>query len=222
MCIKTDFFMTEISTNFICGICNGYMNDPVILRCNSQKLHIFGKKCIDKIFDKQKNKDFFHELKCPYCNISVKEPEKYIPLNDIFQYKNIELKCENKCGWVGKYVNYKEHFALCGIIKFTCVCGETMEEYKTNDHLKKECPEHTVKCDFCHNSMKREIFYKKNHGLPTRCLMCKKDIGMCTIKIHDNTECEYRNIKCHLCKKTIVFNEKEKHYNICPNSVVRK
>ena len=197
-------------SNYICKICKGVYNNPVLLSCG----HILCKECFN-----------LNNKKCLICNesnISIQsENPRFLTLylskkmckckNELcgkkFSIQNILshlkecpkelISCKYDCGNQILRENLENHEKNCEFRPFFCnYCGKNVEKFKyLENHLEKECEKNFIKCEFC-----KEKVLKKN------------------IENHLNYKCTKSDKKCMFsiigCEEKIAPNGNEEHMEI--------
>jgi len=144
--------------NLVCIICHCPARDPI--QTNNCCGSTFCKECITKYL----KPSVIDNSGCPCCKkenftyIQDKRAEREIG--------NLKMYCRRKsegCSWVGELRLYKEHInnnvsstAPCQYVIVQCSnqCGAEMQRRLLDNHLKTECEERQVKCQYCNNTGK--------------------------------------------------------------------
>ena len=194
-------------SNYLCKICNGIYNNPVLLSCG----HIICKECY-----KLNNK------KCLICgenNISIKSENlpyitsylsnktcicknegcnKKLMIKDILQHlkecpKEIIL-CKYNCGNKIIRENIESHESICIYRPFQCkYCNKDVIQFKNlENHLDNECLLYYIKCKFCGDDvLKKNIDNHLNYECTKTDKKCMYNIIGCTEKIAPNANEEH-------------------------------
>lgn len=203
--IKLDWFEENDKkdlSNYLCKICKGIYNNPVLLSCG----HIICKECY-----KLNNK------KCLICgenNISIKsENLPYITsylskktckckndnCNKKLQIGNIlshlkecpkeHIFCRFSCGIKVLRENIESHEKTCKYRPFQCkYCNKDIKQFQyLESHLDKECPLYYIKCDYCQEDvLKKNIENHLNFKCTKTDKKCMFSIIGCNEKISPN------------------------------------
>ena len=194
-------------SNYLCKICNGIYNNPVLLSCG----HIICKECY-KLINK----------KCLICgenNISIKSENlpyitsylsnkaykcknegcnKKIMIKNILSHlkecpKEIVL-CKYNCGNNIIRENIESHESICIYRPFKCkYCNKDIIHFKNlENHLDKECLVYYIKCNFCgEDVLKKNIDNHLNYKCSKTDKKCMFSIIGCTEKIPPNANDEH-------------------------------
>lgn len=186
-------------TNYLCKICNGVYNNPVLLSCG----HIICKECY-----------ILNSKKCLICdepNISIKsENLRFLTLylskklckckNELcgkkFSIQNILphlkecpkelISCKYDCGNQILRENLKNHEKICLNRPSTCqFCSKNVMQFKyMENHLEKECDKNFIKCEFCEeNILKKNMENHLNFNCAKTDKKCMFNIIGCEEKI---------------------------------------
>ena len=189
-------------SNYLCKICNGVYNNPVLLSCG----HILCKQCYD-----------INKNKCSICNemnISIQsENPRFLTLylskkmctcknaqcKKKFNIENILshlkecpkelLMCQYNCGNKILRENLSVHEKECMYRPCTCtLCGKDVLKFKyLENHLEKECDKNFIKCQFCEeNILKKNIESHLNFNCTKSDKKCMFSIIGCEEKIAPN------------------------------------
>ena len=189
-------------SNYLCKICNGVYNNPVLLSCG----HILCKQCYD-----------INKNKCSICNemnISIQsENPRFLTLylskkmctcknaqcKKKFNIENILshlkecpkelLMCQYNCGNKILRENLSSHEKECMYRPCTCtLCGKDVLKFKyLENHLEKECDKNFIKCQFCEeNILKKNIESHLNFNCTKSDKKCMFSIIGCEEKIAPN------------------------------------
>ena len=189
-------------SNYLCKICNGVYNNPVLLSCG----HILCKQCYE-----------INKNKCSICNetnITIQsENPRFLTLylskkmctcknaqcKKKFNIKNILshlkecpkelLMCQYNCGNKILRENLSAHEKECMYRPCTCtLCGKDVLKFKyLENHLEKECDKNFIKCQFCEeNILKKNIESHLNFNCTKSDKKCMFSIIGCEEKIAPN------------------------------------
>lgn len=193
--------------NYLCKICNGVYNNPVLLSCG----HILCKHCYEinknkcsicnepNITIQSENPHFLTlYLSKKMCTCKNEQCKKKFNIENILSHlkecpKEL-LLCKYDCGNKILRENLSSHEKKCEYRPYTCtMCGKDVNKFKyLENHLEKECDKNFIKCEFC-----KENILKKN------------------IENHLNFNCTKSDKKCMFsiigCEEKIAPNENEQH-----------
>ena len=197
-------------SNYLCIICNGVFNNPVLLSCG----HIICKQCYN-----------LNNTRCLICNesnISIQtENPRFLTLYLSKKY----CKCKNeKCGQKFNIQNILSHLKECPKELIDCKfgCGDKILRENLEDHEKiclyrpcicKFCGKDILKFKFLENHLEKEC--EKNF---IKCEFCEEKILKKNIESHLNLYCTKSEKKCMFsiigCEEKIAPNGNEKHLEL--------
>ena len=197
-------------SNYLCKICNGVYNNPVLLSCG----HTLCKEC----YNLNKNKC----LICNESNISIQSDNpRFLTLylsKKICKCKNEQcgkkfniqnilshlkecpkelIPCKYNCGNKILRENLEEHENNCVFRPCFCqFCNKNVEKYKfLENHLENECEKNFITCEFCGEKILKKNF--ENH-LNYKCTKsdkkCMFSIIGCEEKIAPNGNEEHMEL----------------------------
>ena len=165
--IKLDWFdkndQKDLST-YLCKICNGIYNNPVLLSCGhiicKECYKINNKKCLmcgeNNISIKSENLPFITSyLSKKVCKCKNENCDKKFSINNILPHlkecPKEQILCRFDCGIKILRENIEIHEKNCTNRPFQCkYCKKDIIKFKFLDnHLDKECPLYYIKCSFC-------------------------------------------------------------------------
>ena len=170
--------LSEMEQDFIiCPTCNGIMRDATASE---------------------------GETACALCS------KKQLHPNPVNQVRNsvakLDIKCPllRNCAWIGKLAEAETHLKECGSFKVWCPleCGSVIKKGETVHHMKNECQQRIIQCEFCGISVKYKEFVSHSEAClasPIECgcgNKCRRDM----ISAHVNTECPLAQVKCPYAK----------------------
>ena len=140
----------ELSSEFLCGICNDIANPHSSMEhidCG----HVFCNNCIKSWIDKKSN--------CPQCKTSTKNSLRPIEAENkiIYDYMiSLRIKCptviySHACTWVGTWKELESHLSVCDISIIECPnhCGFKACKKEMSEHEITVCPNRIVTCGYC-------------------------------------------------------------------------
>lgn len=173
--------------------------------------------------------------------INLKKPCPYCPKNKIcgsevkFEYRDQEINslhiyCINKgkgCGWQGRLDSINDHLAFdkgCQFHEFLCPfdCEKIIQRQHMTTHVKNECPNYEIACQFCHINEKRHIINGEHKDIcPKFPLPCPNSCEIGTVFREDmanhRAQCPLELIQCMYhdvgCTATMIRKNLEQHCN---------
>lgn len=203
--IKLDWFNENDKkdlSNYLCKICNGIYNNPVLLSCGN----IICKECY-KINNKKcqicgENNISIISENLPYITSYLSKKTCKCKNDGCFQKVNIKnilnhlekcpkeiLLCKYNCGNKILRENMESHEKTCNYRTCQCkFCKKEIVHYKNlENHLDKECPLYYLKCKYCEeNVLKKNIENHLNFKCKKTDKKCILSIIGCTEKISPN------------------------------------
>ena len=214
--IEPSIFMSQdLVKQFICPLCEGVLNDPII-PCNTD-FKVYCSACIENYLKMNENK-------CPNCKNEIKgTPKKF----DIVKASIacLETRCKNSkegCKWTGKFEVYNEHIKKCPKEPKHCIyegCNKIILCEMFDSHIK-ECPYRIVVCNKCgmklialEGNKHREICPKKIIDCPEKCGVRFERYKLKEHKLN----CPYSLVNCPFekigCKEKFLRKDYEKKMN---------
>ena len=206
--IKNNTLSDHILEHYICQVCSDLMYPCVVLYCG----HSLCLTCAGKSEE---------NYKCPFCMSEITGFSNNYIVDNFMGLLNIN--CPNKCEWIGKLNNLKDHINKCDNQFVKCLkCNSEMIYSKFKNHCDNECIMRKIQCQYCKkmgpfNHLNSHEIECDKRIIP--CNKCKTKIIYKKKEYHDKCECIYRRIDCNYCFSSIIAFEMKKHKKICNKNI---
>ena len=211
--IKLDWFNENDKkdlSNYLCKICNGIYNNPVLLSCGNiickECYKINNKKCLicgeNNISIKSENLPYITSyLSKKTCKCKNEGCNQQLTIKNILIHLEMCPKeiiaCKYKCGNKLLRESVESHESICIYRPYQCkYCKKELIHFKNlENHLDKECPLYFLKCKFCgEDVLKKNIENHLNFICKNTDKKCLFSIIGCTEKISPNGNEEYLDL----------------------------
>lgn len=203
--IKLDWFEENDKkdlSNYLCKICNGIYNNPVLLSCGhiicKECYKLNNKKCLicgeNNISIKSENLPYITSyLSKKTCKCKNENCDKKICVDSILSHlqecPKEPVYCRFNCGNKIIREEIQKHESTCVYRPFQCkYCNKDVVQFQYLDnHLNKECPLYYIKCNFCEEDvLKKNIENHLNFKCTKTDKKCMFSIIGCNEKISPN------------------------------------
>ena len=202
--IISDSLSDHILEYYTCSICCEIMYPCVVLYCG----HSYCEKCASHVQDK---------YKCLFCRAEITGFTTNFIINNFFNA--LKIKCPYECNWTGNLNNIKDHTNKCCNMNIHCnKCNQDMKHEHFKMHCDLECTYRKSVCRFCNKVGPHKYLVEHENICPEKpiyCNMCKKEYTYNNKYIHQNYECEYRQVNCSYCSTSVTLHNFSKHNEIC-------
>lgn len=217
----THSFVNQVPEHLVCIVCRLPCQDSCNTGCCGM---ICCLSCLEDVIKQNKpcshckNKEIFVGVKYDYRDQEV---------NNLYVY------CTNRgkgCEWQGRLHSINDHLASgnadgCQFHEFPCPCdcGMILQRQFITAHVKTECPNYEVDCQYCHVNNKRHFIEGEHKEVcPKFPLACpnKCEVGRVfreDMENHKKYECPLEVIQCVYqnigCTATMLRKDLEQHCN---------
>ncbi|XP_060603882.1 E3 ubiquitin-protein ligase PDZRN3-like [Ruditapes philippinarum] len=163
MGLDKDLFEGDVEKEFICGLCDQVLLNPVTAGCS----HIFCQSCVNR-----KLKSLVSKPLCPLCSAKLSSNTQDTTIEFKLKLLNLTLWCSHTCGAKFVLADLPDHMDICSNAPVQCEfkptgCTRTIKRCDFKKHLQ-ECDYRSVECEACgHVTIYRELF---THQSRVRCL----------------------------------------------------
>ncbi|XP_053393074.1 E3 ubiquitin-protein ligase PDZRN3-like [Mercenaria mercenaria] len=163
MGLDKELFEGEVGEEFLCGLCDQVLLNPVTAGCS----HIFCQTCVNR-----KLRSLVSKSLCPSCSASLTSNTQDTTIEFKLKLLNLNLRCSHKCGANFVLADLPDHMDVCPNAPVKCEfktkgCTRTVKRCDFKKHLE-ECDYRTVECEACgYVTLYRELFTHQSH---VRCL----------------------------------------------------
>lgn len=163
MGLDKDLFKGKVGEEFICGLCDQVLLNPVTAGCS----HIYCQTCV-----KRKLRSLVSKSLCPSCSAKLTSDTQDTSIEFKLKLLNLTLRCSHKCGTKFALADLPDHMEVCPNAPVECEfkgkgCSKTIKRCDLKKHIE-ECDFRSVECEACgHVTLYRELF---THQSRVRCL----------------------------------------------------
>ncbi|XP_078352420.1 TNF receptor-associated factor 6-like [Oculina patagonica] len=191
-------FVSKVSQEYLCPICECPMREPVQTKCG----HRFCKHCLEQSMKRKRE--------CPIDRRALKEHSAKDIYPDVAIQRTIldfVIKCPNEnygCKWTGELRSIETHEPDCSFVGVKCTnkdCDATPLMKDLQNHVTHECPKRKVKCLYCKAVSfiwcTRQVHFDVCKKYPMECLQkCGEQIQRDKMNDHIDKSCPHTKLEC--------------------------